>query len=132
MGQDCIFCKILSGEVSSHKLYEDDKIFIFLDISPVKPGHALIIPKDHYDMMIDVPDDLISYIFIKAKGFMSVLKKALDADFVVLSVVGIDVPHFHVHLTPRYNNDGLDNFWPQGKYGEGEAEDVVKKIKNAL
>lgn len=132
MEQDCIFCKIVAGEIPSYKVYEDDKIIAFLDINPVKPGHILIIPKDHYDMMIDTPDELISYVFIKAKYLMNILKKAMDADFVVLSVVGVDVPHFHVHLTPRYTDDGLDNFWPQKKYAEGQAEEIAEKIKNAL
>lgn len=129
---NCIFCKIAAGEIPSHKVYEDDQVIAFLDISPVKPGHILIIPKEHYDIMIDVPDDLISYIFIKAKYLMGVLKKAMKADFVILSVVGIDVPHFHVHLTPRYKDDGLDNFWPQDKYADGQAEEVAKKIKDSL
>lgn len=132
MEQDCIFCKIVAGEITSYKVYEDDKVIAFLDINPVKPGHILIIPKEHHDMMIDTPDELISYVFIKAKYLMSVLKKAMDADFVILSVVGIDVPHFHIHLTPRYKDDGLDNFWPQEEYEEGQAEEVVKKIKKEL
>lgn len=126
---DCIFCKIIAGEIPSYKVFEDEKIFAFLDINPVKPGHTLIIPKDHHEMMIDAPDDLVAYIFVKAKELMIILKKAVDADFIVVSVVGIDVPHFHVHLTPRYYNDGLANFWPQGKYQEGEAEEIVNKIK---
>ena len=129
---DCIFCKISTGVIPAHKIYEDDKVLAFLDISPVKPGHTLLIPKDHYDMMLDTPDELVAYIFTKAKFLMLVIKKALAVDFVVVSVVGVEVSHFHIHLTPRQFNDNLANFWPQGKYEPGEAEEYTKKIIEAL
>src|SRR3989344_9134981 len=108
---DCIFCKIASGQIPADKIYEDDKVFCFLDINPVNKGHVLLIPKAHHAMMVDVPDDLLSYMFVKSKQLMTALKKALAADLVVLSVVGLDVPHFHIHLLPRYKDDGLSNWW---------------------
>lgn len=129
---DCIFCKIISKEIPSAKVYEDDKILVFLDIKPVNKGHVLMIPKEHHEMMVDVPDELISYIFVKARALMKVIKQAMAADFVILSVVGLDVPHFHVHLVPRYNDDGLDNWWPTKEYEEGEIDQVLEKIKNNL
>ena len=129
---DCIFCKIIAGEIPCAKVYEDDKVLAFLDINPVNKGHVLIIPKEHHQMMVDAPDELVAYIFTKAKELMKVIKKALNADFVVVSVVGIDVPHFHVHLVPRFKDDGLENWWPTKKYEENEMQDYVNKIKNAL
>lgn len=125
---ECIFCKIIKGEIPSYKVYEDEKCLAFLDINPVTPGHTLLIPKQHHQMLTDTPDELLSYLSVKAKELMIVLKNNLNADFVVLSVVGLDVPHFHIHLIPRNYNDGLENFWPTKKYQEGEAAEILKKI----
>jgi len=129
---ECIFCKIVAGDIPAAKIFEDDKILVFLDINPVNKGHLLIIPKDHHQMMVDTPDELVAYIFVKAKELMKVIQKAVAADFVIVSVVGIDVPHFHVHLVPRYKDDGLDNWWPTKKYEEGEVEEYSAQIKQAL
>lgn len=129
---DCIFCKIVAGEIPSYKIYEDEKILTFLDINPVSNGHALIIPKEHHQIMSDVSDDLLAYVFLKVKELMPKIKLAMQADYVVVSVVGVDVPHFHVHIIPRKLDDGLANFWPTKKYADGEAEKIVKKIKNNL
>jgi histidine triad (HIT) family protein len=131
--ENCIFCKIIAGEIPAEKIiYEDDKILAFLDINPVTYGHTLIIPKEHYPYMPDVPDELLSYCFIKAKELMISIKKAMEADFVTISVVGTDVPHFHIHLIPRKLNDGLAKFWPTTKYAEGEMQKTAEKIKNNL
>jgi histidine triad (HIT) family protein len=130
--ENCIFCKIVAGEIPAEKIYEDDKVLVFLDINPVSPGHSLLIPKQHYPIMTDVPDDLLSYCFVKSKELMIKIKEALEVDFVVLSVVGVDVPHFHIHLIPRKHDDGLANFWPTKKYGEGEMKEVAEKIKSNL
>jgi histidine triad (HIT) family protein len=124
----CIFCKIINNEIPAYKVYEDDKCLAFLDINPVTPGHTLLIPKEHYEMMTDTPDELVSYLYLKAKELMIDIKEKLQADFVVLSVVGLDVPHLHIHLIPRKNGDGLDNFWPTKQYAEGEANEVLKKL----
>lgn len=129
---DCIFCKIINQEIPANIVYQDDKFLAFLDINPVAAGHTLLIPKAHYNSMAETPDRTVGEIYVKAKELMLVLKKGLNADFVVLSVVGMDVPHLHIHLIPRYNNDGLASFWPTKKYQPGEVEAVIKKIKNNL
>ncbi len=126
---DDVFCKIVKGEIPSAKVYEDDKVLALLDIKPVNFGHTLVIPKEHYPTFIDLPDELIKEIFTRAKKLIPDIKQAMAADFVVLSVVGVDVPHFHLHLIPRYFDDGLANFWPTKKYGEGEMQQVADKIK---
>lgn len=125
---NCIFCKIIKGEIASAKVYEDDRVLAFLDINPVNFGHALVIPKEHHAMMPDVPDELLSYCFVKSKELMMKIKQALKADYVSVSVVGLDVPHFHIHLIPRYYDDGLAGFWPTKKYGEGEMEKIAQRI----
>lgn len=129
---DCIFCKIIAGEIPAEKIYEDDKVLAFLDINPVAPGHVLVIPKKHCQMMTDVPNELLGYCFTKSKELMIKLKEALKVDFVTVSVVGLDVPHFHIHLVPRKLNDGLENFWPTIKYEEGEMQKLGEKIRNSI
>ena len=132
MTTSCIFCKIIKGEIPAAKIYEDEKVFAFLDINPVNYGHTLVIPKEHYQIMTDVPDELVAYLFIKAKELMKIIKKAMAADFVVVSVVGVDVPHFHIHLIPRFRDDGLAGFWPTKKYEKGEMETIAERIKKSL
>jgi len=90
---DCIFCKIVSGEMPAAKVYEDEKSLAFLDINPVSPGHVLLIPKEHHQMMDNAPDELIAYLFTSAKKLMRKIKKSMVADYVVVSVAGMDVPH---------------------------------------
>jgi len=126
----CIFCKIIESD--SPRVYEDENSIAFLDINPVADGHVLLIPKEHHAMMVNTPDDLLSHLFIVAKQLMKSIKKGMEADNVVLSVVGTDVPHFHIHLIPRWVNDGLEGFWPTKKYKDGEAELILMKIKSAV
>jgi len=125
--ENCIFCKIAAGEIPSYKVYEDDRAFAFLDINPVNPGHVLIIAKNHYAMMPDTPDELVSYLFVVAKKLMVAVKKATNAYFVEVCVMGVDVPHFHIHLIPVHKDDSLIQ-WPTKKYAEGEAENIREKI----
>ena len=132
METDCIFCQIINGAIPAAKVYEDDQVLAFLDINPVNYGHVLIVPRKHHQMMVDTPDELIAYIFTKAKVLMKAIKKAVDADFVVVSVVGVDVPHFHVHLVPRFKADGLAGWWPTKKYETGEMDEYADKIKSEL
>jgi histidine triad (HIT) family protein len=128
----CVFCKIIANEIPAAKIYEDEKCLAFLDIKPVSPGHVLLIPKEHYQTMADTPDDLVAYLYIKAKELMVKIKKAAGADYVALSVAGTDVPHFHIHLIPRRLDDGLPGFWPTGDYAPGEMEKIAEKIRKIL
>ena len=130
--ENCIFCKIIKKEIPTDIIYEDKNFMAFLDIKPVNPGHALIIPKEHYKTILDTPNNTISKIFIKSKQLMSSIKKATKADYVVLSIVGLDVPHFHIHLIPRYFNDGMSNFWPTKEYKENETKGIANKIKEMI
>lgn len=128
----CLFCKIVSGEIPSAKIYEDEKILAFLDINPVNHGHLLVIPKEHHPRIEETPDAVVADMFVKSKKLMGAVKKAMNADYVAVSVVGTDVPHFHIHLIPRLFTDGLAGFWPTKKYGEKEMEKAAEKIKNAF
>ncbi len=125
--EDCIFCKIVSGDISSYKIYEDDICIAFVDIHPVSPGHILIVPKSHYRWFQDVPDTELSFIFLTAKKMIPKLKEKLNADYVQLSVVGKDVPHFHLHLIPRKLSDNI-NISETLELNKQELEDLASLL----
>ena len=133
---DCIFCKIIKGEIPSNKVYENEKVLAFLDIGPVNKGHALVIPKEHYVNIYDIPENLLKNVIAAVKKVSKAVKKGVNADGINLNMsndpsAGQVVMHFHMHVIPRFKNDNL-KLWPQSKYKEGEAEEVKKKIKENL
>jgi histidine triad (HIT) family protein len=129
--ENCIFDKIINGEIPSTKVYEDENFLAFLDIEPVSDGHLLLIPKKHIVWMQDADDKTISDIFILAKKLMLAIKKGIGCDYVQLSIVGKDVPHLHIHLIPRYFKDILPMF-PIKEYKEKESIEAAQKIIGAL
>ncbi len=133
---ECIFCKIISGEIPCTKVYEDNDVLAFLDIGPVNQGHTLVIPKEHYETLLDMPEELLCAVSKAVKKVSKAVKEGTGCGgFNVLQsnykVSGQLVPHYHVHIIPRLETDGLKH-WPQGKYGEGEADKVAEKIRKAL
>ncbi len=129
--QDCIFCKIVKGEIPCKKIYGDENFLSFMDIEPVSHGHILVIPKKHIVWMQEADDETISGIFKLTKKLMNAIKKGVNCDYVQVAISGKDVPHFHIHLIPRYLDDGLSE-WPTKKYKEGEMADIAIKIIEAL
>ncbi len=101
MDRDCIFCKISRKELPTTTVYEDDKFIAFLDINPVREGHTLLVPKDHYRWFTDLPSDLYDEMFRTAKTLALRLQADYQADYVRLGIVGKDVPHTHIHLVPQ-------------------------------
>ena len=128
---DCIFCKIVKGEIPSYKIYEDGEFLAFLDIKPVSDGHLLIIPKKHIVWMQDADDETTAKIFNLSKKIMVAMKKGLPCDYVLVSIVGTEVPHFHIHLIPRMFDDGMPEF-PTKNHEHEKAIEVAKKITSAL
>lgn len=133
---DCIFCKIVDGSIPSHIVYEDDHVVAFFDILPISPGHTIVVSKKH------VPDveGLDSEEFAAmAKAVKRIGKAVMEGLGVKGYSVFLDnksaanqhVPHTHFHLVPREEGDGLER-WPQSGYGEGEAEDCLKRVKDNL
>lgn len=103
---DCIFCKIINGSIPSYTIYEDDLIKVLLDVNPDSNGHALIIPKDHYLDLSDIPDDIMIHIVKTARKLKKTLEKKLQIDGLTLIQNNGDVQeikHFHLHLKPYYN-----------------------------
>ena len=133
---DCLFCKIIKGEIPSHKVYEDDNVFAFLDIAPVNYGHTLVVPKEHFKNLEEISEDKLCHLIKVVKKIGKAIKEGLDYSGYNISVnndpvAGQIIPHLHFHIIPRKENDGL-SLWPQGKYEEGEAEKIANKIKNVL
>lgn len=103
---DCIFCKIASGEIPSRKIHhEDNSIVSFLDINQDIPGHTLIIPVEHYNWFYELPDEIANKLFRAVRHLAQELKEKTKADYIQLSIVGADIPHVHVHLLPRFLKD---------------------------
>jgi len=130
---DCIFCKIVKNEIPCYKIYEDKEFLAFLDINPRNPGHTLIIPKEHYRWVWDVPD--IGFYYKIVGKIANAIKKALKTDFVVSLVIGEEVPHAHVWLVPRFKDDGHGNSINISNIKQIPKEDmekIAKKIKNLL
>ena len=133
---DCLFCKIIAGEIPSTKIYEDDDVFAFLDIAPVNPGHTLVIPKKHTPNLYEIDDAILCKVMNVVKTLSTTTKKALKADGINLemnndAVAGQMIFHAHIHIIPRFEGDGLKH-WPQKSYEGGHQEEVAEKIKNAL
>jgi histidine triad (HIT) family protein len=133
MTDNCIFCKIIKGEIPSSKVYEDEKIIAFLDIGPINKGHTLVIPKEHYETLLEVPDSIIFDIALATKKIGEKIKKKLGVKgFNIMQsngkAAGQLVPHYHVHVIPRFDNDGLEH-WPGQKYEEGEMDKYKEKLQ---
>ena len=109
--EDCLFCKIIKGEIPSKKLYEDDKVFVFLDINPSTTGHMLIIPKNHFVTIDDIDMDTLTYIYeIIRERLIPLVKDKLNAKGLTIvqnNGEGQEVKHIHFHLIPRYEDDEL-------------------------
>lgn len=103
-----IFSRIIAGEIPSYKIAENDKFFAFLDIFPLREGHTLIVPKLEVDNFFDVPDDYLAEMLLFAKPIAKAIEKAFDCDRCGLSVVGLEVPHAHLHLVPIDSADDLN------------------------
>lgn len=134
---DCVFCKIVKGEIPSAKLYEDDEVLAFLDIAPVNKGHALVIPKKHYENLYDLPEEEFLKVASVVKRVAGAVKKATNAQGINVlqaneKAAGQEVMHFHVHIIPRFLEDGSGFKWPKKEYSEGEMKEFQEKIKSNL
>jgi histidine triad (HIT) family protein len=103
-----IFTRIIAGEIPAHKLREDDRFLAFLDVRPIRAGHTLVIPKQEIDELFDLPDDLLGDLFVFAKPVAAAIKAESGAARVGVAVVGVEVPHAHVHLVPLDDVHDID------------------------
>jgi len=106
--ENCLFCKIISGEIPAVKLWEDEKYFVFLDKSPINPGHTLVLPKKHTDYIFDLDNKEYMELMLKAKEVAKILKKKLNPKRVGMAVEGFAIPHVHIHLVPENRGNELN------------------------
>lgn len=135
--ENTVFAKIIKGEIPATKLYDDDHCIAILDIQPVNLGHALVIPKESYTNVYELPNDLLTHLFVVAKKVALALKQGLVAEGVNIimnndSAAGQIVFHAHIHVIPRYSDDGFKHWHGERRYAEGEAERIGGRIKNHL
>ncbi len=132
--ENCIFCKIASGEIPATTLYEDQDFRVILDLGPASKGHALILPKEHYANIYEIPEELAGKAMILAKKMANVLTRALKCDgFNIVQnngePAGQTVFHFHMHLIPRYEGDQVGLTWNPGNLTEEDKEEILSKVK---
>jgi histidine triad (HIT) family protein len=127
-----IFSKIINGEIPSHKIAENDKFFAFLDVFPLVHGHVLVVPKKETDYIFDIDDSDLSEMIVFAKKIAIALKLAVPCKRIGMSVIGLEVPHAHIHLVPINTSNDLNFTQPKIKPTEQELIEMAKKIKAKL
>jgi len=137
VADECLFCRIVSGELPATIVYEDEHAVAFLDHRPLFPGHTLLVPRQHVETLGELPGKLVAPYFEAAQLLSLAVESAMDAEgtFVAMNNrVSQSVPHLHVHVVPRRRKDGLKGFfWPRTKYkSDEEMEAVKRKISGAL
>ena len=133
---NCIFCKIANGEIPSATLYEDEDFRVILDLGPATKGHALILPKNHFANLFEIPEDIEAKAFVLAQKMATKMKKVVDCDgFNIVqnngTTAGQTVFHFHIHLIPRYDKDGAGVSWKPGTLTDEAREEILQKWKQA-
>lgn len=133
----CVFCKIVAGEIPCYKLYEDDRVLSFLDVSPLASAHTLIIPKRHYETLDAMPADEAAAVgAVLPRLSRAVIAVSGAAGWNVLQnnhkVSGQAVPHVHFHIIPRREGDGLGYRWPAGSLDKSQAAQLVEQLRSKL
>lgn len=135
--ENCIFCKIGSGDIPSYKLYEDEDFKVFLDLSPTSYGHALIIPKEHYKNLFELDDTIASKALVLAKKVGASMMNTLHCDGLNVlqnngEAAGQTMFHFHIHLIPRYKEDDTKIIFAENSLTEDDAKKIIDLITKDL
>lgn len=134
---DCIFCKIAKGEIPSATIYEDEDFRVFLDLGPAARGHALLVPKSHAADICELSDELLAKTMVLAKKIILAMTPLLGCDGYNIvqnnkEAAGQTVAHFHMHLIPRYKEDGVGITWTPKTLSEEEKEEILSLVKKAF
>jgi len=127
-----IFSRIIAGEIPSYKVAEDDKFFAFLDINPMAKGHTLVVPKQEIDYLFDLDDDTLSEMILFAKKTAKAIEKVIPCKRVGLMVIGLEVPHAHIHLIPIQKENDMSLANPRLKLSEHEFSEIAEAIAQAF
>lgn len=131
--QDCLFCKIVRGEIPSRKIFENENILAFLDIHPVNPGHVLVIPKKHSLFLTQLKDSELSELIKVVRDIASIVFEITNAEGITITqnngkAAGQVIPHIHFHIIPRFENDGFQNKWSTKKLTDSQFDEIQRKI----
>lgn len=131
--ENCIFCEIIKGKINSYKVYENDDVYAFFDNNPINEYHTLIIPKNHYQDIYDIPEKELLAVIAATKKIAELYKGKLGVNNVqIFNNSGVkaeqDVFHFHMHLVPRENNDGQDINWKTNSNLQDQFDELIKKL----
>lgn len=127
-----IFSKIIAGEIPSYKIAENEKFFAFLDIFPMAEGHTLVVPKKEVDKFFDVPDEYLNELLLFAKPIAKAIEASFECNRVGISVIGLEVPHAHMHLVPINSADDLNFTRPKLKLTDEQFKTIQEKILSHL
>jgi histidine triad (HIT) family protein len=127
-----IFTKIVRGEIPSYKILEDERFYAFLDIYPLAKGHTLVIPKVEIDDLFDLEDDLLAGMITFSKKIAKAIEKVIPCARVGVAVLGLEVPHAHIHLIPINSEADISFSRPKLKLSQEEFEDIAEKIRKEL
>ena len=126
-----IFSKIVNGDIPSYKVAEDESFLAFLDVNPLVKGHVLVIPKQEVDYIFDIEDDLLAGLNLFAKKVAIKMKRILPCERIGVTVIGLEVPHAHIHLIPINSIADMDFSKPKMKFASLELENIAKSISEA-
>jgi histidine triad (HIT) family protein len=134
---DCVFCKMVAGQIPVTKIYEDEVVLSFLDIGPISDGHTLVIPKQHFERLHDCPGELLGRVCSSLSRIAGAVSAAMNSDgYNVLCnngrAAGQLVEHLHFHIIPRSTGDGVFDRWPSYQYQEGKIEAIADEIRENL
>jgi len=127
-----IFTKIVNGEIPSYKIAEDEKYYAFLDINPLAKGHTLVIPKQETDYLFDLDDELLAGLMVFAKKIAKAIDKAVECKRIGVAVLGLEVPHAHIHLIPLQTEADISFSNPKLKFSPEEFEQIAESIRKEL
>jgi len=134
---DCLFCKMVAGQIPVTKIYEDEVVLAFLDIGPISDGHTLVIPKQHFEKLHNCPPELLGRVGSRLGKIARAVTAAMNSDgYNVLCnngrAAGQHIEHLHFHIIPRNTGDGLFDQWPAYKYEQGKIELIAEEIRKSL
>ncbi len=129
---DTIFTKIIKKEIPCYKIAEDENYFAFLDISPLAKGHTLVIPKKQIDYIFDLDDQLLANMMVFAKKVAKAIKQKIDCERIGIAVVGIEVPHAHIHLIPINKVEDINFLKPKLKLSNDEFNEIAEQIASVI
>ncbi len=124
-----IFSKIIAGEIPCYKVAENDKFFAFLDIQPLQKGHTLVVPKKEVDEFFELDDELMADMIVFAKGVATKIKANFDCNRVGMTVIGLEVPHAHIHLIPINKEPDMNFHSPKLSLSQEEMETIASKLR---